>query len=454
MDEEERIQIEREVDRLADALDTERLRHVAGLEPSPSLTPHFQGGSRAAHRETVTRLREAGEAALAARVAALRADRAQAQGEEAWRAAEFAAVGAGPEGKVALTEAERALAREPDPERRASFARAAAEGCESAAPAREAAVEVRARARAEVGLSPDWSAVVEGDALLSASDDAWRDLLAWSVRREGAGDRSADRGLTRADLLKTLSLARGSGHFRAGMLPLALRRTFEPLRLDLGRVKVDGEERPRKWPGVHVFGARVSYGARGGAIDWLDLFAGLGRAVAASHQPPHRRDASFGHAMGWLLSSLLLEPRWLAERCGVEKREAPDLVRALGLRRLFSLRARAAALRIAAEAERGLSGRAWREGYREAMTAALGAAWDAVRAARDADGPAHAAALAGAGQGEALRRSIVERFDEDWWRNPRTAGHLAALLAAGALPEEEAAKPSLAARALAEGLSR
>jgi hypothetical protein len=453
MDELERIEIERQVDRLVDALDAERFRHVAGLEPTPALTPLFQGEARAAHRETVSRLRAAGAPALADRVAALRAERAQAEAEEGWRGEESVATAAGPDGKITVVAAERSIAREPNPERRAAFARAAAEACETASRAREAAVEARARARAEVGLAPDWPAVVEGDLLLAESDDAWRDLLDWTVRHDPDG-KGANRNLSRADLLRFLSLERWAGHFKAGMLPLVVRKTFEPLRLDVGRVRIDADERPGKWPGVHVLGPRLSHGPRGGALDWLDLLDGLARAVAASHQPPHRRDAAFGHAMGWLLSSLLLEPRFLAEHCDVERRDAADLVRALGLRRLFSLRARAAAFRIAAEVERGTSGRAWREGYREAMTSALGAEWDAVRAARDADGPSHAAALAGAGKGEALRRSIVERFDEDWWRNPRAADHLAGLLAAGALPEDESGKPSLAARALAEGLAR
>ena len=33
---------------------------------------------------------------------------------------------------------------------------------------------------------------------------------------------------------------------------------------------------------------------------------------------------------------------------------------------------------------------------------------------------------------------LVERFDEDWWRNPRAAGHLAAILAERRLPPAEA----------------
>jgi len=445
MDELVRIEIERGIDGLADSLDAERFRHVVGLEPAPSLVPLFEGGSLAAHRETVKQLRDAGLGPLAARVASLRAERVQAEREEAWRAAEAAVAAPGPDGTVSLIEAERSLSAEPDPARRASFARAAAEACEQVAGPREAAIEARARGRAEVGLAPDWTAVVEGDGALAASDDAWRDVLAWLCRRDPEG---APASLSRADLLSVLSLRRWAGLFRPGMLRIAIRETLAPLRLDLGRVRVDDDERPGKWPGVHVLGHRLSFRARGGAVDWLDLLDGLGRALAAAHQPPRQRDPAFQHAAGWLLSSVLLEPRWLADRCDVDRREASDLLRALRLRRLFVLRAHAAALRIAAEVERGTSGRAWREGYREAMTAALGATWDEVRAARDADASAHQAALAGAGRGEALRRAIIERFDEDWWRNPRTQEHLAALLAAGAAPDDDTAKPALAAGAL------
>jgi hypothetical protein len=44
---------------------------------------------------------------------------------------------------------------------------------------------------------------------------------------------------------------------------------------------------------------------------------------------------------------------------------------------------------------------------------------------------------------------FAERFDEDWWRNPRTAPHLAGLLAAGRLPPgEEAPAGGLAAHCL------
>ena len=205
---------------------------------------------------------------------------------------------------------------------------------------------------------------------------------------------------------------------------------------------------------MHVIGTRISLRRRGGAGDWQDLLEALPRALAAVAAAPSRRDPILGAALGWLVGSLVLEPRWLADRVGLDRRHAPDLVRDLALRRLFRLRAEAAALRVATEVERGLSGAAWRDAYRDALCAATGAAWDGVRAARDSDAPVLASALAGAGRGELLRREMRERFDEDWWRNPRTRPFLAELLAAGRLPETDAQppEPAEAARTLAGAL--
>jgi hypothetical protein len=431
MDRGEMDRVAGDVDALAGALDEERFRHVAGLEPEPALARLFAARSRAAHRDTVGALHDAGDAALAGRVAALRAERAQAEAEEGWRAAEARAAAIGPDGPAPLAALEIALGREDDPDRRRALAAAAATALAPAAVAREAAVETRARARAEVGLAPDWRAVVLGDAVLAASDDGWRDVLAFTARRElGAGATGA---LSRADLLRAVSLARWAGLFRPGMLPVAAKLTLERLGRDLGRLGIDDADRPAKWPGAHAVGARISFRARGGAGDWQDLLAAIGRALGAASAPPHARDPDLGEALGWLLGTLLLEPRWLAERADVERRDAPDVARDLALRRLLALRADGAALRVAAEVERGLSGAAWREAHRAALHAATSASWEGARAARDGDADVLAARVRGAEAGERLRREVVERFDEDWWRNPRTAPHLAGLLAAGRL---------------------
>jgi hypothetical protein len=418
-----------DVDALATELDAERYRHVAGLEPAPSLAPIFRAHHRAAHRETAAELERAGDRGLAARVAALRVERAQAEDEEAWRAAEAEASAAGPDGPVALGDALLAVTRERVRERRLAFGRAAAAA--SSIAAREAALEKRARARAEVGLVPDWEKVVQGDALLAASDDGYRDVLAWLARREVELALPPEGDLSRADLLFALALHGWEGHFPRGMLALALERAGAPLGLRLDLVRVDDGSRRAQWPGAHAVGARVSLRRQGGPADWLGLFEAVGAALAAAAAPAHRRHPAAPATCGALLASLLLDAGFLAARLDVDRKRAPDLVRALALRQLFRLRARAGALRVASELERGTTGSAWYEAHREAMALAALASWPHGLAARDGDGTAARAALEGAARAEALRRALVERCDVDWWRNPRSAEVVAGVLAAG-----------------------
>jgi hypothetical protein len=419
-----------DVDALAAALDEERFRHVAGLEARPSLCALFESRSRAAHRKTVEALRGAGDAELAARVAALRAERTAAEHEEAWRAAESAAaVDDEIEGARPLAEVEAALPAERDRRRRRALGAAvAAVACP---PAREAAVEQRALARAEVGLAPDWEEVVGGDALLSASDDAYREVLAWHAQRDAELAPAPAGDLTRADLLFVLALHGWGGLFPRGMLALVLERTAAALRLDLGRIRVDDRARPAQWAGAHACGTRVSLRRRGGAADWLDLFDAVGRALAAAARPPHLRHPAAGATAGALLAGLLLDGGFLAARLGAERKHARDLVRALALRQLFRLRAAAAALRVASEVERGTNGAAWHERHREALSLAALATWPVGLAARDGEAGALLARLRGAARAEVVRRRLVERHDEDWWKNPRSAEALGALLAAG-----------------------
>jgi len=461
MDTEERERLAQDLDQAVARLEAERARHQAGLEPSPSLVPCFGGRRADEWLDAARRVKDAGDAALAARLLRLRIELAGAPHEEAWRAAEGAARIDGPAGPLALSDAERALAREGDRPRRRALAQAISTAMEGPARHREAWAEALARTAASVGCYPDWEVVVEGDQLLGACDDAWRDLLGFMARRDlglvvaPAGEVGA---LERHDLLRLTAFPALDGLFR----PMALARAVHALARDLGlartlddgRVRVDESPRAQALPLAHPEGARTTFRAAGGLPDWPSLLDALGRSLVAAHQPPHRRDPIFAATLGRLLAGLCLEPRWLAAQLGVEKKDAPDLVRALALRELLRIRAGAAALRVATEVERGLSGRAWREAHREALSAACLAAWDGVRASRDAQAAPLAATVRGFAEGERLRAALRDRFDEDWWRNPRTREHLAGLLAAGRLHGDEPASAVAAAAGLARVVER
>jgi hypothetical protein len=419
------------IDQLTLALEGERYRHLAGIEPAPALARLFAAHEEATHPETVARLREAGEVALFRAVGALRAERAAVVHEEAWRAAEAGAPVLGPDGPTPLALAEAGLAREADPVRRRALAEAVAVALEPSARHREQAAEVRARARAEHGLVPDWPGVVRCDQLLDVTEDAWRELLAHAARRD-LGLAPRPRGdLTRADLLRLLGFPAYDGLFQRSGLAELLRAAAGAVGLDPGALGLAETTRVAAWPGPHAVGERVAFRPRAGLPDWLDLLDAVGRATVAARQPPSRRDPTFAAAIGWLLQALLLEPGFLAARVTLSRRELTEVSRALALRSLFRLRAAAAAARVAAEGERGLSGARWREAHREALSTACHAAWDGVRAARDAEAGPLLARVEGFLSGERLRLELRDRFDEDWWRNPRAPEHLAGLLAAG-----------------------
>jgi hypothetical protein len=273
--------------------------------------------------------------------------------------------------------------------------------------------------------------VVEADALLAASDDAWREVLAWRARPLGLAP--LPRGdLTRADLLHLLALADLDGLFPRGALAAVLRETLTPLGLGLAGVRIDDGERPARWPGAHALAARVSFRRQGGVADLEGLLRAVGAALVGAHgPPPHARHPAHAGTVGALLAGLLLDPGFLERRLGLERRASADVIRLLALRRLFALRTRAAGLRVATEVERGLSGEAWRRAHREALGLAALARWPDGLAGRDADAGEALAALESEARAEALRRALVERLDEDWWRNPRAAEAVAGLVAGG-----------------------
>jgi len=442
MDSGEVEEVRSEVDALSRALSEERFRSVAGLAPAPRLAAIFDAHGLAAHRDTVAMLREVGERDLAARVAGLAGERATAPAEESWRAADALATGNGPDGPVGIADAGLALLHERDRERRKALGRAVAEASLAASPPREAAAEQRAAAHAALGLTPAWEDVVQADELLAVSEGAYQDVLAWFARHDGL--ELPPRGeLDRAGLLHLLAFRDHDGLFRPAPLSPAVLDGFDGLGVDVRRVRLDGAARAGKWAGAHAFDGRVSLRRQGGLSDWLYLPDAAGRAAAAATSRPSTRDPALPATVGALGAWLLLEPRFLESATGQDRKRARDVIRRLALRLLFQLRARAAALRVAVEVERGTGGRAWHEAHREALSRATLAGWPDGLAARDADAAGLRESLAGAAWAAAIREDLKERFDEDYWRNPRTGEALAGRLAAGS-PGPETERPPLA----------
>lgn len=420
------------------ALAEERFRSVAGIAREPDLGTLFARHAVAAHRQTAADLREAGEARLADRVAALRAERVAAVHEESWRMREAS--------EPALVD--DAWRREDDRALRLAGHARLEEAVARCAPPREAWSEALASARVEVGLAPPTALASEAERLLAETEEPYRDVLGWLARRE-LGLAPWPRGdLRRADILRLSDLPGYDGIFRAPLLSAELRGALAVLGRDPAALRVDETARSGKWPGAHALGDRVSFAPRGGAGDFLGLFAAAAESLAHSgfRGRPEARDPALAPGAGFAVAALLLDGGWLSSHLGVEKRHRGDLVRALAWRELFALRCLAAALGVASAAEAGRSGQEHAERHREALTRASGAAWPEGFAARDSDASALAARLRGRAIGAALGGLLLERYDEDWWRNPRAREALSGIVAAGSFPE--ATPLSLAGKAL------
>jgi hypothetical protein len=142
------------------------------------------------------------------------------------------------------------------------------------------------------------------------------------------------------------------------------------------------------------------------------------------------------HRLGAVVGALPCDAEWHARALGVGKRVADRQARALARTALLEVRLGAARLLLCDDADP-----APRDLFDELTTRVLGAPVDgALRGAwpspRD-DEPSRWAAVLDAG---ALRTTLRERFDSDWFRNPRAWAHLRATAAgpATAPPDAEA----------------
>ena len=323
--------------------------------------------------------------------------------------------------------------------------------------------------RAAPPSAPEQSSVTQAcEKFLSDTDPLARDLGAWLLERH-----SGARAIEHHDLLAFLHAPRFASAFPRGELLRTVRRWAEMLRLDLsagGAISLEEEERALQPAGSRAVAVdppdeirAVTFPAEGPRAVG-DLLSAIGRAQlragAPEDAPPEDLwlgDAALAAACGALLEGLLLDGAWL-RRCA--RAELPrDDERALGVAALLQARLDAASALGSLLALREGLGAAARQGYGELhLRAALTEIPEAL-ALRELDpwlGPW--ADLRGRALAAHLRAFLRERYDEDYWRNPRTLAALQGLWSRGSrptLPElwgETGGEPSL--RALTDELSR
>jgi hypothetical protein len=228
-----------------------------------------------------------------------------------------------------------------------------------------------------------------------------------------------------------------------------VRRWAEMLRLDLtagGTISLEEEERPLQPAGSRAVAVDPPHEVRlvlrpaEGPRALADLLAAVGRAQLRAGPPPDAPpedlwlgDAGLAPASGALLEGFLLDGEWL-RRCA--RVELPrDDERALALAALLGARLAAARALGSLEALREGLGAGAAQAYRELHVRASLTEIPAALALRDLDPWLDAwGELRGRALAAHLREYLRERFDEDFWRNPRALPSISGLWSRGGRP--------------------
>jgi hypothetical protein len=443
-------ELREEASRLAARLAALQLRDAQGLPYGEKLTDVLRGHRLAVSADGLAQAREALAEAFdedpkrpgrVARLSALREFLARVRAielepgaaqelfERPRRALVRPPGDAGLHGALPPVAVERQLVFERDREKRAELEAALADASRTFDGARGAAFEAQLAALAEAGLDakPD---VTQAEQVLQRTDAIARDLGAWLLERSSG----VKGGFARHDLLHLQHAPRCASAFPRGELLRTVRRWAEMLRFDFTSdkaLRLDEEDRPLKRQGASAFPVDPPYeatlsvlveeGPR--ALSSLLFAIGAGQLWIgpASDAPPE--DLWLGEravqvACGALFEGLLREPQFLRRSAKADL--SRDDERALAMASVFDVRLCAArAIASARARELGPGARA-AEAHRELHLRAtlcelpLGLALEGIDAFPDALDELRGRILAAG-----IRVFLRERFDEDFWRNPR-----------------------------------
>ena len=282
-------------------------------------------------------------------------------------------------------------------------------------------------------------------AFLAATADLYRDTLREVLRDElslAPGD---------ADRSDAAYLFRGAGYdefFRGSELVATARAQLAEMGLDAeagGRIRYDAEDRERKrarafcspvqvpdevYLVIRPFGGQTDYRAFWHELGHAQHFANISRALPFEHR--WLGDNSVTEAFAMLFEHMVFAPSWLTKYTGLGGERQRAFRRSQAFALLAILRRYAAKLRYELELHRAPTLAAGAAAYVPLLSEATGFRYAAEDALLDLDDGFYAARYLRAWQLEALlAAALTERFDEDWFRNPRSGQWLLDLFARG-----------------------
>jgi hypothetical protein len=245
------------------------------------------------------------------------------------------------------------------------------------------------------------------------------------------------REVTRADALALFRAREFDRYFPATEMDPAIRRQVTDMGIDptaQGRVRFDTGEREGKRSRAFCAAVRVPEEVylvlrpHGGQTDWNTFLHELGHALHFAYMRPDlpmefrwMGDNSVTEGYAMLFDHLMQDAGWLQRYTGLDKRTTPAFLRTAGFEELHFLRRYSAKLLYETQLYAGdVSWDAAPDLYVELLTGATSFRYSPADAFVDVDPRYYAARYLRAWQLQALiTETLVERYDADWWRNPR-----------------------------------
>lgn len=271
----------------------------------------------------------------------------------------------------------------------------------------------------------------------------WDELLPHFLRK-GLGITPADA--TRADVAALMRVPEFDPYFTAEAMEREVRRQVTEMGISPdadGRVRYDTGDREGKRPRAFCSPVRIPdvvhlvLRPHGGQNDWMTLlhelghalhFANMDRALPFEYRWLGDNSVTEGYAM--LFDHRLKDGGWLARYSGLGKRELPAFLRSQGFEELHFVRRYCAKLIYETELHGGaVAWSALPDLFVETLTGATGFRYQRSDAFVDVDPRYYAARYLRAWQLQAvLNDALRDRFDADWWRNPRAGPWIVAEL--------------------------
>lgn len=300
------------------------------------------------------------------------------------------------------------------------------------------------RARATLG-SIDFDALSRAAAgFLERTEAAYRDSLARVVRQR-LGLELAD--LVRSDAPRAFRASQYDAAFPDTALVATATKQMREMGIDAvqgGRVRFDTDERPGKQPRAFCAPVLVPHEVylvlrpRGGHQDYRTFWHEHGHALHFASMDPALpfaarwlgdNSVTEGFAMLW--DHMTVDQAWLTRYAGLSARDARTLVFELGVSELFMARRYAAKLGFELALHRGAYDGRGAE-YAARLSQATLFRYPEGDYLADVDPAFYAARYLRAWQLQAVfGETLRQRFDEDWYRNPRAGAFIQHLMSGG-----------------------